>query len=148
MKSKLITVNVILIGIGLLMQGCVPRKIQKTYAIKKFERGEFKPMSIEPVKSDELDKMPNSHFMPVKRVQPEYPRDAARHRITGYAVVEFIVGTDGKVKQIRALEESPPDVGFAQASMIAVSQWTYRPATKDGKPVPYIAEVRMTFDLD
>lgn len=82
---------------------------------------------------------------PVKRVQPMYPKDLRRNGVQGYAVVEFIVNTEGVPQQVQCVDASA--LAFAEATVKAVSQWRYKPATKDGQAVAVRTQQRMDFSI-
>jgi len=66
-------------------------------------------------------------------VQPVYPPELAAKGEVGGAILELIVGTDGKVKTVRALRSSHPE--FAEAAKAAVQQWNFIPAMTKGGDV-------------
>ncbi len=81
----------------------------------------------------------------VKEVRPQYTPDAKEARIQGVVTLECVVnidGTIGDVKVIRSL-----DAGLDQEAIKAVRQWRFEPGTKDGKPVPVLVALEMTFTL-
>lgn len=61
----------------------------------------------------------------------------------GYVRVEFLVGSQGKVCEVRILDASNPAAGQKMADYIQ-KYWTFKPGTFHGKPVP----VRMTASFD
>lgn len=77
----------------------------------------------------ELDTKPN----PIKRVQPLYPAELKAARITGEALVSFVVDVDGSVKNAKV--EKTTDNAFGEAAVAAVSAWTFEPGFKNGVPV-------------
>lgn len=76
---------------------------------------------------------------PVKRVEPEYPRDAARSRTEGFVEVEFSVDASGKVTSVSVVNAKPART-FEQAAVRAVKQWEFAPGGGKGK-------VRLDFAL-
>jgi TonB family protein len=81
----------------------------------------------------------------VKEARPQYTPDAKDARIQGAVTLECVVqadGTIGAVKVIRSL-----DTGLDQEAVKAVKQWRFEPGTKDGKPVPVLVTLEMTFTL-
>ena len=78
--------------------------------------------------------------------RPEYPPLARRLRRT--ATVELVVeiGSDGRVRAAR--QEGPPvGLGFDEAARQAAMRARYRPATRDGEPIPAEARLTVTFSL-
>ncbi len=76
----------------------------------------------------------------VCRVQPYYPEEARRQRISGTVRFHAIIGKDGSIKQLEVLTGAPQLVTAAQW---AVSQWRYHPTLVNGEPV----EVDTTIDV-
>jgi protein TonB len=75
---------------------------------------------------------------------PVYPEIARKARVSGYVIVEAIIGTDGRVTSARVLRSSPL---LDQAALAAVLQWAYRPTMLNGVPVSIIMTVTVTFTL-
>lgn len=71
---------------------------------------------------------------PIKRVNPDYPKEAAIEGRTGWARFSFIVEPDGSVSNILKLDSSGSE-DFERASIKAIKRWKYEPATVDGKPI-------------
>jgi TonB family protein len=76
----------------------------------------------------------------VSRVDPIYPHAARSGHIHDVVVLEGVVGTNGRVKDLQAI--SGLEI-FRQAALKAVSQWTYSPATLNGK----IIEAKMRAEI-
>lgn len=89
----------------------------------------------------ELDKKPN----PTKRVQPHYPADLKAARITGEAVISFVVDVDGSVKNARIEKATEP--AFGEAALAAVSAWEFEPGSKNGTPVACQLSLPLKFAL-
>jgi TonB family protein len=70
---------------------------------------------------------------PIAPVNPDYP---PRVLGDGVAVVEVLVGRDGRV-EFAALVDSAG--GFDGAALDAARKWTFRPAERNGVPVPAYA---------
>ncbi len=64
--------------------------------------------------------------------RPLYPEVLAAQGVSGGAIVELIIGADGKVKSVRTLEASHPE--FAAAVEAATRQWTFTPNESPGAP--------------
>ncbi len=84
----------------------------------------------------------------VHRVRPVYPEKAKKRRIEGKVIFQIVIREDGTVGEVKVLKEPAADLGFREAAVAAVKQWRYRPATKDGKPVPVYFTVVVKFRLD
>ena len=69
-----------------------------------------------------------------KKVDPQYPSRSLTAEVEGEAVFEFLVGRDGRAHTPRVVN----DVGaplLAFATLEAVRQWQFAPATADGQPI-------------
>jgi TonB family protein len=79
--------------------------------------------------------------VPVKQEQPNVPSSLRGQ--AGRVYVGFIVGADGKViapRIMRTENEALNDV-----AMDCVAKWTFKPAQKDGSPVPMRVVVPLRF---
>jgi len=81
----------------------------------------------------------------VHRVEPVYPDLARRARISGEVKLEGVIGTDGRLRELKVLAGNPL---LTKAALDAVSQWRYRPTTLNGDPVEVIAPITVTFRLN
>ena len=59
--------------------------------------------------------------------------------------LECIVETTGSVGDVNVTKSL--DEGLDQEAIKAVRQWRFEPGTKDGKPVPVLVTLEMTFTL-
>ncbi len=80
-----------------------------------------------------------ANLTPVKRVEPQYPPEAARAGTTGFVEVEFEVDPAGKVAKVSVVNAKPTRT-FEQAAVRAVKQWQFAPGGGKGK-------VRLNFSL-
>jgi protein TonB len=81
---------------------------------------------------------------PVYRVEPHYPPLALAAHISGRVEIEGVVGTDGRIRELRALSGNPL---LVPAALDAVRQWIYRPTLLNGKPVEVAAPITVNFRL-
>jgi len=81
----------------------------------------------------------------VKEVKPQYTADAMRAKVQGAVTLECVVQPDGTVGEVRVTKALDP--GLDQEAIKAVKQWRFRPGTKDGKPVPVLVTLELTFTL-
>lgn len=82
----------------------------------------------------------------VRQVPPEYPAQAMRKRQTGWVELEFSIGADGRVSDVRVARANPPRV-FDKEAVRAMQQWTFDPALQDGQPVQSRGRRRIEFQL-
>lgn len=83
----------------------------------------------------------------VRQVDPEYPKLAQRMGIDGEVEVEALVGPDGAVEDVKVVNVSRTGVGFERATIDAVRQWRYKPATKGGVNVRMWVPARVRLTL-
>ena len=74
-------------------------------------------------------------------VPPDYPEQARKDETEGQVVIQIVVNTAGDVDGDRVVKSDPL---FDDAALLAIRQWKYKPALKDGKPV----KVYFTVDVD
>lgn len=82
----------------------------------------------------------------IRRIEPEYPGNAARFGAEGLVVMEFTVTTEGWVEDIEVIQAVPPR-GFTRSAIRAVSKWKFEPAMMDGKVVPRKACQKLFFRI-
>ena len=81
----------------------------------------------------------------VREVRPQYTPDAKAAKIQGVVTLECVVKTDGTIGDVEVTTSL--DAGLDQEAIKAVKQWRFEPGTKDGKPVPVLITLEMTFTL-
>lgn len=87
-----------------------------------------------------------SELIPLVRIAPQYPRQAARDRIEGYVVIEITVNPDGTVKTARPIDAKPRGV-FESSAVQSILKWKFRPKVEDGKPIEFKGIQRLEFNL-
>ena len=90
----------------------------------------------------------DGEYLPIVKVQPIYPRRALERGIEGYAVVEFVVTTTGKVRDPVVVEYHPSTI-FNRAAIQAALKFKYKPKVVNGEPIE-VAGVRnkIIFNLE
>lgn len=80
----------------------------------------------------------------IKKVVPEYPKEAKEQRIQGIVVLECQTDKDGNVRDVKVLKGHPV---LNQAAIDAVKQWKFEPYKEDGvpKPVKFTITVKFSF---
>jgi TonB family protein len=81
----------------------------------------------------------------VERVEPRYPEEYRRVGVTGLVIVEAAISDTGKVESVGVIKSVAPGLDMAAAA--AVRDWKFRPATRDGKPVPVLYNLTVNFKL-
>lgn len=80
-----------------------------------------------------------------QRVEPKYPDDYRRAGVAGIAILEAAISETGTVEQVGVIKSVAPGLDMAAAA--AVREWKFRPATRDGKPVPVLFNLTINFKL-
>lgn len=78
----------------------------------------------------------------VHRVEPEYPSEARKQHLAGVIAVDVIVGPDGSVESMHAL--NGPDV-LAKAAMDALRWWKFEPYRVNGEAA--VAETTLAVEF-
>lgn len=81
----------------------------------------------------------------VHKVEPAYTEEAREAKIAGTAKLGVIIERDGLASEVKVLESLDP--GLDANAILAVKQWKFEPATKDGKPVRVSAVIEVNFKL-
>ncbi|MBA6390727.1 energy transducer TonB [Colwellia sp. BRX10-3] len=85
---------------------------------------------------------------PTFRVDPKYPKNAARNSREGWARFSFIIEKDGSVSNVITKETSGSE-DITLAAKKAVMQWKYQPAMEDGEPIQQCANsVQLSFKMN
>ncbi len=87
-------------------------------------------------------------YLPLVRVQPQYPRRAQERGVSGYVVVELSVNEDGTVPPDSIIIiEAEPKGYFERAATRAAEKFKYKPKVVNGKP-QRVTGVRYRFSFD
>ncbi len=81
----------------------------------------------------------------IVKVEPEYSDEARKARFQGTVRIEMVVdehGNPGRMRVVRAL-----GLGLDEKAMESVAKWKFKPGMKNGKPVPVVAVIDVTFRL-
>ncbi|MCX6953793.1 MAG: TonB family protein [Verrucomicrobia bacterium] len=91
---------------------------------------------------------PGPDVNPAIRTQarPTYPFELRRASITGQALIDFFVKSDGTVGNAVAIRAT--DAQFATAAIAAVRTWTFSPGRKNGQLATVHFQVPIVFSLD
>ena len=88
----------------------------------------------------------DSHPRLVSYRPPDYPRSLWKRGVTGRVTVQFTVEADGSVSHPQVLGSPPPEL--AAIALQTIGQWKYKPALKNGSPVPVLTEQEFAFGLN
>jgi protein TonB len=86
-------------------------------------------------------------IIPLQRIPPQYPRDAARNNITGWVQLEVTVNPDGTVRACKVMDSKPKGL-FEASAVAAVMRWKFKPKVVNGQPVPQKGSQKIEFNLN
>jgi TonB family protein len=94
-----------------------------------------------------LTALPEGSELPVlvTRVDPQYPEQARRLRLSGDVTLRVVVEATGSIGRVEVVTPAP--FGMTEAAADAVRKWTYRPARVNGQPVSVWKVIRVRFAL-
>ena len=80
----------------------------------------------------------------IYRVEPEYPSEARRRRVSGQVIVEVQVDECGRVSDARALKGHSD---LIDGAVKAARQWRFTRSRLAGRPVKVIGTIVFNFNL-
>ncbi|GHG59698.1 hypothetical protein GCM10010919_02460 [Alishewanella longhuensis] len=90
----------------------------------------------------DLDKPRNDSLpQPIRRVNPDYPAEAARSGQFGYVKLRYLVDEQGKVTAVDTIDAYPQRV-FEKSSIRAIKRWRYEPSGQK-----HLMTVRLDYSL-
>ena len=81
----------------------------------------------------------------LRKVEPQYTEEARLAQYQGTVIVSTVIGTDGTAQNMQVV--GGLGLGLDEKALQAISQWQFKPGTKDGQPVPVIATIEVNFRL-
>lgn len=82
-----------------------------------------------------------------KEVRPQYTKAAKDAGIKGNVVLDVVINADGTVGDVTVKQSLDTKYGLDAQAVEAARQWLFEPGTKDGKPVPVLVTLEMSFTL-
>lgn len=89
---------------------------------------------------------PDGELIPLVRLTPQYPRQAARARVSGWVTLRIVVNPDGSVRDARVVDAQPRGM-FEAAAVTAALRGRFRPRVVGGEPVESSGEYTVNFEL-
>jgi TonB family protein len=80
---------------------------------------------------------------PIRKVDPKYPPNLINEHVEGEVVLYAVIRRDGSVDSIQLVRGV--DEELDKNAMNALSQWKFRPATRQGEPVDLEAIIHIPF---
>jgi len=84
--------------------------------------------------------------VPVRTVAPETPTGFSKGGVPGLVTVGFTVDTKGGVQDAEIVKSS--DQILNEPALTALKKWRFKPAQKDGQPVPMHVVVPIKFNIE
>ena len=77
---------------------------------------------------------------------PSYSERGQASKVQGSVVLSVVISEDGRIETIAIVKRL--GVGLTQKAIEAVSQWRFKPATKEGQPVQVFVPIEVTMRLN
>lgn len=98
-----------------------------------------------PIKADDPSRKPVLPPVKIHHTQPWYPRARGRDYVKAQVTLRVLLDKQGIPRKTCVLSADPDEMPYKLASVVAVEEWRYTPATQDGKPVEVYLEVFVSF---
>ena len=82
---------------------------------------------------------------PIEKQEPNYTEEAREAKIEGSVTLSVIIEEDGTTSDVKVKRGLDP--GLDANAVLAVLQWKFEPAQKNGKPVAVSANIEVNFRL-
>lgn len=83
---------------------------------------------------------------PMSQVYPSYPEDARLHSWEDMLVVRYVIGTNGRIKEVSVVVQPEHQV-FIEPTLSAIRSWRFRPLVKDGQKQAVVHELTVFYKL-
>ena len=89
----------------------------------------------------------DGEYLPIVKVNPQYPRRALTRGIEGYVILEYVVTKIGTVRDPVVIEAKPPGI-FNRAAINAALKYKYKPKVVNGEAIDVAGvKTRIVFEL-
>jgi TonB family protein len=113
------------------------------------KRKQLRPPAPPPQEKDEngVYRIGNGVKAPVSfsTPEPDYTDVARSAKFQATNVFEAVIDENGKVASLQLIQ--PAGLGLDENALLKLQTWTFRPATKDGRPVKVRLLVEVSFNL-
>ncbi len=96
---------------------------------------------------EQVDHTAEGDIIPIVRINPIYPREAAINGTEGWVKLEFTITETGTVKSPRVIDAKPPRI-FNREAVRAILKWKFKPRVVDGVAVERQATQTIDFKLE
>lgn len=86
-------------------------------------------------------------MVPLSQVYPNYPEDARMRAWEDALVVRYVIGKDGRVKEVTIVSPPQRDV-FVDGTVRAIRSWRFKPMIKDGERTEVVHELTVYYRLN
>ena len=86
-------------------------------------------------------------MVPLSQVYPSYPEDARMRLWEDELVVRYVIGKDGRVKEVTIVSAPQRDV-FVDGTVRAIRSWRFKPMIKDGEKTEVVHELTVYYRLN
>jgi len=83
--------------------------------------------------------------VPLFKPDPDYSEDARKAKLQGTVILEVVVDQNGRPRIQKVLQ--PLGMGLDEQAITTVSTWRFKAGRMDGKPVPVLIHVYVSFKL-
>jgi TonB family protein len=81
----------------------------------------------------------------IHRVEPEFSEEARKSKYSGTVLIRAVIDRNGRPRDLKIAKSL--GMGLDEKALEAVSQWLFKPGTKEGKPVAVSAMIEVIFHL-
>ena len=96
---------------------------------------------------EQVDQAAEGDIIPIVRINPIYPREAAINGTEGWVKLEFTITETGTVKSPKVIDSQPPRI-FNREAIRAILKWKFKPRVVDGAAVERQATQTIDFKLE
>lgn len=86
-------------------------------------------------------------MLPLSQVYPNYPENARMRLWEDEIVVRYIIGKDGRVKEVTVLQPPLREI-FIGGTLSAIRSWRFRPLVHDGEKQEVVHELTVYYRLN
>ncbi len=87
------------------------------------------------------------HPRALRAIEPDYPAEADRRKLSGTVRLQLKVEADGRVSDVEVMNSTPPGA-FDESAIQAFRAARFEPAQKSGRPVRALVMIEVGYDWD